>query len=89
MNSKYNTHLMTTIANQIPTMSSTEAARQIEMFRQTMDGLRRIASSYAADSAEYANAAASIREVMKLNSLCCKRFAVAQSEEFRAEIAAM
>ncbi len=86
MSSKYN-HLMTTIANQIPTMSYEECARQVAMFRQTLDGLRQIASTYAAGTEEYANAVASMTEVQRLSALCWKRGMEAQSEEFRASIA--
>ncbi len=80
-------HMMTVIANHIPTMTSADAARQIEMFRQQMDGLRGIAKTYAEGSEERANVFASMDEIIKLNNLCCRRYAAAQAEEFAAFIA--
>ena len=85
MSSKYN-HLMTTIANQIPTMSYEECARQVAMFRQTLDGLRQIANTYAVGTEAHTNTIASMTEVQRLSALCWKRAMEAQSEEFRAFI---
>ena len=82
-------NLFTQIQNQLPTMTSTEAARQHKMLVQSISGLRGIAQSMAIGTAARNEAFATLTAAQKLMNACATRAMNAHHEETMAALAAM
>jgi len=82
-------NLFTQIQNQLPTMTSTEAARQHKMLNQSISGLRGIAQSMAHGSEARDEAFATLTAATKLMNACATRAMNAHDEETKAALASM
>jgi hypothetical protein len=82
-------NLFTQIQNNLPTMTSTEAARQYKMLNQSLGGLRGIAQSMPFGSAARDEAFATLAATIKLMNACATRAMNAHDEETKAALASM
>jgi hypothetical protein len=82
-------NLFTQIQNQLPTMTSTEAARQHKMLNQSISGLRGIAQSMPHGTLERQDAYATLTAAVALMNACATRAMNAFDEETKSALAAM
>jgi hypothetical protein len=82
-------NLFNQIQNNLPTMTSTEAARQHKMLNQSLSGLRGIAQSMPHGSEARDEAFATLTAATKLMNACATRAMNAHDEETKAALASM